>query len=128
MRRCYVETDKDYPRWGGAGVSVCDRWHDYAMFAADVGEPVGNETFDRIDTSGNYTPENCRWATPTVQARNIRVPRKSKTGITGVLFHNGYYYANITANGKKYYSKVCSNVEDAAAARKELERLHWGEK
>lgn len=126
MRRCYNKDDKDYPSWGGKGVVVCKQWHDYTAFASDVGEPVGNETFDRIDTKGDYTPENCRWATPTVQARNIRVPRKSKTGVTGVLFHNGYYYANITANRKKYYSKVCSSIEEAAAARKELERLHWG--
>ena len=48
------------------------------------------------------------------------------TGVIGVLFHNGYYYAAITVKKKKYYSKVCKSIKEAAAARKELERLHWG--
>lgn len=126
MRRCYNVNDKDYPRWGGKGVIVHKPWHDYVTFAAEVGEPVGNETFDRIDTTGNYTPDNCRWATPTVQARNIRTPKTSKTGIIGVLFHGGKFYGCITVKKKKYYSKVFDTVEEAAAARKELERLHWG--
>ena len=126
IRRCYNPLDKDYPRWGGRGIVVHAPWHDYTVFAKDVGEPAGTETFDRIKTDGNYEPGNVRWATPTVQARNIRVPKKSKTGVTGVLFHGGYYYAAITAKSKKYYSKVCKSLEEAAAARKELERLHWG--
>jgi hypothetical protein len=126
MRRCYNPVDKDYPRWGGKGVSVYAPWHDYATFAQDVGEPSGAETFDRIDTAGNYEPGNVRWASPTVQARNIRVPKASKTGVTGVLFHGGRYYAAITVKSKKHYSKVCGTVEEAVAARKELERLHWG--
>lgn len=126
MRRCYNPADKDYPRYGGRGISVHEPWHDYAVFANDIGEPTGTETFDRIKTDGNYEPGNVRWATPTVQARNIRVPKKSKTGVTGVLFHGGCYYAAITVKSKKYYSKVCKSLEEAAAARKELERLRWG--
>ena len=126
MRRCYNPTDKDYPRWGGNGVTVHTPWHDYVTFAEDVGEPLGAETFDRINTTGSYEPNNVRWATPTVQARNMRVPKTSKTGITGVLFHGGYYYAAITVQKKKYYSKVCKSLEEAAAARKELEHKHWG--
>jgi hypothetical protein len=125
MRRCYNQKAKDYPRYGGKGISVCKSWHDYATFANDMGEPSGKETLDRINPNGNYEPSNTRWASPTTQARNIGVPRKSKTGITGVLFHNNYYYAAITVKKKKFYSKVCATIEEAAAARKELERLHW---
>ena len=126
MRRCYNPVDKDYKRYGGKKVTVYAPWHDYAAFAIAVGEPSGTETFDRIDTTGNYEPSNVRWASPTVQARNIRVPKTSKTGFTGVLFHAGYYYAAVTVKKKKFYSKVCRTVEEAAAARKELELLHWG--
>jgi len=126
MRRCYNPDDKDYPRWGGKGIFVYAPWHDYTTFARDVGEPTGAETFDRINTAGNYEPGNVRWATPTIQARNIRTPKTSKTGFTGVLFHNNKYYAAITVKKKKFYSKCFTTVEEAAAARKELERLHWG--
>lgn len=126
MRRCYNPKDKDYPRWGGRGILVYEPWHDYATFAADVGEPEGKETFDRIDTNGGYVPGNVRWATPTVQARNVRVSKTSKTGVIGVLFHNNRYYAAISVKKKKFYSKCFQTLEEAAAARKELERLHWG--
>lgn len=126
MRRCYKPQDKDYHRYGGRGIQVSPRWHEYINFMMDMGEPVGDSTLDRIDANGDYTPENCRWASPIVQARNIRHPKSNKTGHRGVLFHNNKYYANITVSGKKYYSKMCNTVEEAAAARKELERLHWG--
>jgi hypothetical protein len=126
MRRCYNVADKDYPRYGGRGVSVYEPWHEYLVFALEAGEPKGVETFDRIDTHGNYVPGNVRWATPTIQARNVRTPKTSKTGVTGVLFHNNRYYAVITAKKKKFYSKCVRTIEEAAAARKELERLHWG--
>lgn len=126
MRRCYNTQDKDYPRWGGKGIAVHAAWHEYVTFAKEMGEPTGSETLDRIDPAGNYAPGNVRWAAPTMQSRNIGVPRTSKTGITGVLFHNKRYYATVTVKKKKYYSKMCATIEEAAAARKELERIHWG--
>ena len=126
MRRCYIATDKDYPNWGGRGIIVHQPWHDYMVFATEVGEPKGAETFDRMDTTGSYVPGNVRWATPTMQARNARVPKTSKTGLVGVLFHNSRFYATITAGGKKFYSKCFKTLAEAALARKELEQLHWG--
>lgn len=127
MRRCYKTQDKDYPRYGGKGVTVCDRWHEYANFAADMGEPNGDETLDRINTYGNYEPENCRWAGVKTQNRNIRIRANSRTGVTGVskTIH-GTYMAKVTVGKSSFYSKCFTTVEEAAAVRKELERLHWG--
>jgi hypothetical protein len=126
MRRCYKELDKDYKNYGGRGIVVYAPWHEYLVFASEVGEPTGKQTLDRIDVNGHYEPGNVRWAEPSVQMRNIRFPKTNKTGVLGVLFHNNRYYANITAQGKKFYSKCFRTVEEAAAARKELERIHWG--
>jgi NAD(P)-dependent dehydrogenase (short-subunit alcohol dehydrogenase family) len=127
IRRCTVITDKDYPRYGGRGVSVCPTWMDYKTFVADMGEPTGAETLDRIDGYGNYNKTNCRWATPTIQARNIRVPKSSESGVTGVIkTYYGKWMASITANKKRYYAPVRDTVEESAQDRKELERLHWG--
>ena len=125
IRRCTNPKDKDYKRYGAKGVTVCLEWMDYATFAKDMGEPIGSETLDRINPSGNYELLNCRWASPTVQARNIKAPKTSKTGVTGVLFHNNKYYACITVQMKKYYSKLCNTIEEAFEARKELENVHW---
>lgn len=125
IRRCNNPKDKDYLKYGGKGVSVCPEWLDYATFAKDMGEPQGDETLDRIDVYGNYEPSNCRWAGLTQQARNVRVRANSETGVTGVVLYKNRYYAKITVKKKNYYSKVFNTIEEAAAARKELERIHW---
>lgn len=125
VRRCVNPNDKDYKRYGAKGITVCQEWMDYVNFVRDMGEPSGTETLDRINPAGNYEPSNVRWASPTVQARNIKVPKSNKTGVTGVLFHNKKYYASITVQKKKYYSKVFDTIEEAAAARKELEIIYW---
>lgn len=126
IRRCTILTDKDYPRYGGKGVSVCPEWLDYANFVADMGEPNGDETLDRIDVYGNYTKNNCRWAGVKVQNRNVRVRANSKTGLVGVTAVGKKFMAKITVGKKAFYSKLFMTLEEAAAARKELERLHWG--
>ena len=74
--RCTVPSDAAYFRYGGAGVSLFSEWLDYEPFrvwSLDNGFGDGL-SIDRIDPFGNYEPENCRWVTMQVQARNNRVP------------------------------------------------------
>ena len=125
IRRCTNTQDKDYFRYGGVGVSVCPEWLDYSKFVADMGEPEGDETLDRIDTYGNYTRKNCRWAGVKTQNRNIRLRANSKTKVIGVLIAGKKFMAKISVGKKSYYSKVFNTVEEAAVARKELEKKHW---
>jgi len=125
MRRCNNPKDKDYVKYGAMGISVCEKWHDYLAFESDMGEPVGAETLDRIDTYGNYEPSNCRWASVATQNRNLRVRKSSKSGHTGVYPVDGKWIAAITANKRKYYSKVFKSLEEAIQARKQLEQTYW---
>ncbi len=72
MSRCYNPNRKSYTLYGGVGVIVCDRWHDFANFLADMGEqPTPKHTIDRFPNGeGNYEPNNCRWATMKEQGNN----------------------------------------------------------
>lgn len=71
--RCNNPNKKEYSYYGGGGIKVCERWNDFSLFLSDMGpKPDKTYTIDRINPDGDYTPENCRWATMAEQQRNIK--------------------------------------------------------
>jgi hypothetical protein len=72
--RCYMRSHVAYPRYGGRGIDVCDKWRrSFHSFLNDVGErPSMLYTLERIDNDGNYEPGNVRWATKLEQGSNKR--------------------------------------------------------
>lgn len=75
--RCENENCKDYKDYGDRGITVCERWMDFKNFIEDMGErPTSKHSIDRIDTDGNYFPENCKWATNPEQQNNKRNNRR----------------------------------------------------
>jgi hypothetical protein len=78
MSRCYnANFLPDYRDWGGRGITVCDEWHDFFVFVQDMAgkKPTPEHQIDRIDNDKGYSPDNCRWVTRLVNARNTRRSR-----------------------------------------------------
>ena len=79
-QRCYDSKRKDYANYGGRGISVCNEWrNDYSTFrdwaylhGYNPNAAYMNCTLDRINVNGNYCPENCRFVSMKIQAKNRR--------------------------------------------------------
>ena len=70
IQRCTNPKNHKWHRYGGRGITVCDRWRTYDNFLSDMGERPAGLSVDRIDNDGNYEPANCRWSTPKEQSNN----------------------------------------------------------
>lgn len=81
--RCYNPHYKYYSRYGGRGIEVCEEWKNsyiaFRKWAFDHGyDPLKSgkdQSIDRIDTDGNYCPQNCKWSNQTEQVRNRSISK-----------------------------------------------------
>lgn len=78
LTRCYNENVRSYHRYGGRGITVCDRWRtSYENFLVDMGRRPGpGYSIERKKNNEGYSKDNCEWATTKTQARNKSTTRR----------------------------------------------------
>jgi hypothetical protein len=112
---------KQYNDYGGRGITICDEWkNDFMSFYNWAMSNGYSEdlTIDRIDNDGGYCPENCRWTTKTIQARNTRIAKNNTSGYRGVSFYKGKNkcIAQICVNNKSIYLGLFPTAVEAGIA------------
>ncbi len=121
IARCYYKSDTSYPRYGGKGITVCDRWrYSFLNFLSDMGEKPEGLTIDRISNTGIYEPSNCRWATVLEQARNKGAYKKREFCKRGHPFDTENTYVNTVPQSwaTERRCRACARIYDAARRAK----------
>ncbi len=113
LRRCEEVGHKDYPNYGGRGISVCERWHTFENFYADMGDKPDGMSIERTHNEEGYSPDNCVWATKQEQNRNTRsthfvVVGGRKTSLAEAVEQSGLPYHTVKSRIYRGWS-----IEDA---------------
>lgn len=127
-KRCYDTTSQYYHKYGGRGISVCKRWHNFQSFLEDMGQPQFSEqTLERSNNALGYSLSNCSWASRTQQARNRTRFENNSSGRTGVYkLPSGKFRATITVLKETISLGCFNNYEDACTCRSEAELNYFG--
>jgi hypothetical protein len=128
LKRCFNKKNKAFNRYGGRGIKVCDRWLDIKNFIEDM-YPSYQEglTLDRIDVNGDYEPDNCRWTTVNIQARNTRdIIATNTSGFRGICWREDTHKwrSYITVNSKRVNLGSYQTALEAAKAYERYVRLN----
>lgn len=109
LRRCYVKEDKSYRYYGEKGIRVCKEWLENPKAFSDWACKNGYKitlTIDRIDSTKNYEPSNCRWVDAETNSRF----KENTNYITAKATLSGRQWAALIPSiGTNYINKLLRN-------------------
>jgi hypothetical protein len=129
-QRCYNFNNKDFPRYGAKGIGVHSEWFaSFSAFLRYMGPCPEGMSIDRIDSTGNYEPNNVRWATDSEQNHNRGKMKSNKSGREGVfeLKSGEGFQASIMFEKKKIHLGTFKTFEAAKEAREQAELKYLGQ-
>lgn len=133
-QRCNNPNASGYKAYGAVGIRVCERWDmpngvGWLNFLEDMGEAPEGLSLDRFpDGKGNYSPDNCRWATASQQGFNQKRRSTNRSDRTGVTWDKKResWYASICVNRKTKGLIRTKDFELAVFVREEAELSYFG--
>lgn len=113
--RCGNPKTPAFSRYGGRGITVCDRWREsFEAFLEDVGlKPTPDMSIDRIDNNRGYEPGNVRWADAHTQNNNRR--DTLLVTIDGVTKSIADWSVHLGIKSGTVYSRVRKGMDAAEA-------------
>ena len=103
IQRCTNPKHPSYPRYGGRGITVCERWRNITNFDNDMGpKPFDGASIERVNNNDGYHPGNCIWADSKMQAAN----KNHQLGESG--------YEGVTKNKKGWSARFYDPYGDKA--------------
>lgn len=122
--RCRNPKHPQYLQYAGRGITICKEWVDSFISFYNWAVPAGyiegiGLSLDRIDNDKGYSPDNCRWTTRNIQARNTRsIYITNTSGYRGVSWCNTRlkWRASIKVNNIYIGLGYFNLKEDAAKA------------
>lgn len=127
-KRCYDKNFKQFKDYGGRGISICDKWlndpKEFIEWGLANGYRKGLD-IDRINNDGEYSPENCRFVTRSINCVNKRKQKNNTSGCVGVRWHKKTkkWRPDVSYNKKRYYLGLYFNINDAVHARNRFIRM-----
>lgn len=84
--RCNSTKNPHFKNYGGRGIKL--EWGSFSQFANDMFDSymihikkygIQDTSIERVDNNGNYSVNNCKWATKAEQVQNIRYDKMKRT-------------------------------------------------
>lgn len=115
-KRCYSVNELSYKDYGARGIVMCDEWKsDFLQFynwAIANGWEKGLE-IDRRENDGIYAPDNCRFVTRLINAKNKRSSRVITYNGETMILSDWARKLNLSFNTIRYRIKIGWSIEKA---------------